>query len=186
MNPKKMLTGLPRTSLNQRVSTSEEKFQCAICQYLLDGPLQFPCGHQICTPCARKLKQRRYVMSRIKEYSSLCNMLSDICCTQCQLFAMVWCDVLNRHSWTFTIWPSCGLGWLTQYSLSTLQMAITSNYKYKVRWAWILQEQVLSQVTIATQDCGWDYCYSYSYQPVTRYKKIWNQKSPYHATVFMI
>ena len=39
--------------------TKEERLQCAVCEYLLSGPLQFPCGHRICTPCARKLKQQR-------------------------------------------------------------------------------------------------------------------------------
>ena len=39
------------------LTTADDRLQCAICGYLLNGPLQFPCGHRICTPCARKLKQ---------------------------------------------------------------------------------------------------------------------------------
>ena len=41
------------------LQTKEERLQCAICEYLLNGPLQFPCGHRVCTPCARKLKQQK-------------------------------------------------------------------------------------------------------------------------------
>jgi len=43
-----------------QLQTQEERLQCAICEYLLNGPLQFPCGHRVCTPCARQLKQQRY------------------------------------------------------------------------------------------------------------------------------
>ena len=43
------------------IRTKEERLRCVICTYLLNGPLQFPCGHRTCTPCARKLKQERYV-----------------------------------------------------------------------------------------------------------------------------
>ena len=43
--------------ISSPIYPSEERLQCAICTYLLNGPLQFPCGHRICTPCARKLKQ---------------------------------------------------------------------------------------------------------------------------------
>ena len=44
------------------IKTSDERLQCAICTYLLNGPLQFPCGHLVCTPCARKIKQDKYVV----------------------------------------------------------------------------------------------------------------------------
>ena len=43
------------------IRTKEERLQCVICTYLLNGPLQLPCGHRICTPCARKLKQDKCV-----------------------------------------------------------------------------------------------------------------------------
>ncbi|XP_065897101.1 TNF receptor-associated factor 5-like [Dysidea avara] len=45
-------------SIISSLPTSEERFQCSVCHYLLSGPLQFPCGHRICTPCARRLKQQ--------------------------------------------------------------------------------------------------------------------------------
>ena len=42
------------------IQTDDERLQCTVCTYLLNGPLQFPCGHRICMPCARKLKQDKY------------------------------------------------------------------------------------------------------------------------------
>ena len=43
------------------IQIRDERLQCAICIYLAVGPLQFKCGHRICTSCARRLKQQRYV-----------------------------------------------------------------------------------------------------------------------------
>ncbi|XP_065897121.1 TNF receptor-associated factor 5-like isoform X2 [Dysidea avara] len=42
-----------------QLPTSEDRFQCAVCHTLLNGPLQVPCCHRICTPCGRKLKQQK-------------------------------------------------------------------------------------------------------------------------------
>ena len=47
------------------IKITEERLQCAICSYLVVGPLQFNCGHRICTSCARQLKQERYERSTL-------------------------------------------------------------------------------------------------------------------------
>ena len=39
--------------------TLDERLRCVECYSLLIGPLQVPCGHRICTPCAQELKQRK-------------------------------------------------------------------------------------------------------------------------------
>ena len=44
------------------IHARDERLQCAICTYLLSGPLKFPCAHRVCTPCARKLKQDKLVV----------------------------------------------------------------------------------------------------------------------------
>ena len=53
------------------IKITEERLQCAICSYLVVGPLQFNCGHRICTSCARQLKQERYKRS-IRCYTIRC------------------------------------------------------------------------------------------------------------------
>ena len=50
-----------RSSMLLTLTMTDDRFQCAICTYLLNAPLQFPCGHRICTLCARKLKQDKLV-----------------------------------------------------------------------------------------------------------------------------
>ena len=56
------------TSGSLFIETTNERLQCAVCTYLLNGPLQFPCGHRICTPCARRLKQNKYVVASYLSY----------------------------------------------------------------------------------------------------------------------
>ena len=42
-----------------QLTTSDERLQCAVCHYLLRGPLQLPCGHRVCTQCATGLKRQK-------------------------------------------------------------------------------------------------------------------------------
>ena len=66
------------TSGSLLIKTTNERLQCAVCTYLLNGPLQFPCGHRICTPCARRLKQDKYVVATELLIIFSCSCVSDI------------------------------------------------------------------------------------------------------------
>ena len=58
------------------ITISDERLQCAICSYLVVGPLQLTCGHRICTSCGRKLKQKRYRKCQLL-YKSMCSYIAD-------------------------------------------------------------------------------------------------------------
>jgi len=44
-----------------QLKVQDERLQCIQCHFLLNRPLQLQCGHRLCTPCAAKLKQQRFV-----------------------------------------------------------------------------------------------------------------------------